>query len=164
MATTVSKMDAPSKLPEKEYNAISNALLSHIVIKQMNGKHKQSKSSLQNLLKDLFKKSGKTCLIKDYRHLWRKIERDNAAELDISNVLTQECNRIFWTTYLNLNQWFDSWELFCMYQGFATRNSDGALFFPVEQRRRIINLDETKFSVDGSGGVVGGRPALFITV
>ncbi len=26
-ATTVSKMDAPSKLPEKEYNAISNALL-----------------------------------------------------------------------------------------------------------------------------------------
>ncbi len=55
------------------------------------------------------------------------------------------------------------WELFCLHQGFAIKNSDSSLFFPKKQWRRILNLDETKFSVDGSDGGVGGRPALFVT-
>ena len=49
-ATTTLKMGAPSTVPEKEYKAISDALLSYIAIKQMNGEHEQSKSSLKNLL------------------------------------------------------------------------------------------------------------------
>jgi hypothetical protein len=50
-ATSVLKMGAPSTVPEKAYKAINDALLSYIVIKQMNGEHEQSKSSLQIFFK-----------------------------------------------------------------------------------------------------------------
>ena len=36
--------------------------------------------------------------------------------------------------------------------------------FPEAQKRRIINLDETKLSLDGSDGGIGGRPANVIVI
>ncbi len=119
---------------------------------------------MESLLKDLFKSSKKDYLVKDYRHLWRKIERDNYQDLELTKEMQQECRRSFWTTYANLNDWFDAWEKFVIEKGFATCNSDGSIEFSEEQRRQIINMDETKFSVDGSDGGVGGHPSLSVTV
>ncbi len=69
-----------------------------------------------------------------------------------------------WTTHANLSDWFDAWEVFCVSQGFATKNSNGEVLFTEEQMRRIINVDETNFSLDGSDGGRGGRPANTITI
>jgi len=53
-------------------------------------------------------------------------------------------------------------------QGFASEiiNESGAkeIVFSEEQKRRIINIDETNLSLDGSDGGRGGRPSCTITV
>ena len=43
-----------------------------------------------------------------------------------------------------------------MDKAFASRGEDGSIFFSEVQRRRIINLDEEKLSLDGSDGGIGG--------
>jgi len=75
-----------------------------------------------------------------------------------------------WMTFSNLNDWFDAWEMLCLDHGFAVEgdwmnNSDEMeLLFSDEQKCRIIiNMDETKFSLDGSNGGIGGRPANVIS-
>ena len=75
-----------------------------------------------------------------------------------------------WTTYNNLNNWFDSWELFCIANGFAelkpecSEDNSTRMLFSEEQKCRIINMDETKLSLDGFNGGIGGHPACTITV
>jgi hypothetical protein len=49
---------------------------------------------------------------------------------------------IRWTTFQNLDLWFDSWETFVVKYGFATINPDGSLYFPDEMKARIINMDD----------------------
>ena len=72
--------------------------------------------------------------------------------------------RLLWTTPENLNNWFDEWGLFCVSNGFATRTDQGEVIFSETQKRRIINIDETNLSLDGSDGGRGGRPACSITI
>ncbi len=69
-----------------------------------------------------------------------------------------EDRRIRWTTYQNLDLWFDSWETFCVEYGFATINKDGSLHFTEKMKARMLNMDETCLSTDGSNGNRGGRP------
>jgi hypothetical protein len=49
---------------------------------------------------------------------------------------------IRWTTFQNLDLWFDSWETFVVKYGFATINPDKSLYFPDEMKARIINMDD----------------------
>jgi hypothetical protein len=67
-----------------------------------------------------------------------------------------------WTTFTNLTGWFDSWGSFIVMQGFAMKvngeSGEGAIITD-EQKRRIINIDETNLSVHGSDGGRGSRPA-----
>jgi hypothetical protein len=49
-------------------------------------------------------------------------------------------------------------------RAFASRSEDGPDHFSEVQKRRIINLDETKLSLDGSDGGIGGRPANVIVI
>ena len=72
--------------------------------------------------------------------------------------------RLLWTTPENLNNWFDEWGLFCVSNGFATRTDQGEVIFSETQKRRIINIDKTNLSLDGSDGGRGGRPACSITI
>ena len=51
-----------------------------------------------------------------------------------------------------------------MDRAFASRSEDGPDHFSEVQKRRIINLDETKLSLDGSDGGIGGRPANVIVI
>ncbi len=71
------------------------------------------------------------------------------------------------TTFNNLNDWFDSWEAFVLSQGFATKingESGEEVIFTEEQKRRIINIDETNLSLDGLDSGHGGQPACSITM
>ena len=79
-----------------------------------------------------------------------------------------ELRRQQWTTRANLNLWFDSWKRFLLTMDFGMEKApigvrmEGEIYISNEQRKRILNLDETAISLDGSEGRVGGRPAASI--
>ncbi len=102
-------------------------------------------------------------------HLFNKIKVANAALLELSNEEVIELRRQIWTTHTNLNDWFDSWEVFLVSQGFATEitGEDGngkEVIVSEDQKRRIINVNEANLSLDGSDGGRGGRPGCTITI
>jgi hypothetical protein len=71
-----------------------------------------------------------------------------------------EDRRIRWTTFQNLDLWFNSWEFFFIEFGFAYHNANGELVFKDGALSRILNMDETCISLDGSSGNRGGRPTV----
>jgi hypothetical protein len=94
----------------------------------------------------------------------------------------QEEQRVAWTTYSNLETWFDSWKHYLILLGFSKEKSeddvmledandaleeDDTLEGEIEvsplQLQQIVNLDETNISIDGSDGNTGGRPAVVFT-
>ena len=66
----------------------------------------------------------------------------------INCVVEDHC--ICWTTLQNLDLWIDSWGKFVVKFGFATINNDRSLHFTKKIKARIINMDETCLSLDGS--------------
>jgi hypothetical protein len=71
-----------------------------------------------------------------------------------------EDHRIRWTTYQNLELWHDSWDDFLVQYGFTTVDATGTVTVKEELKGRIINMDETCLSLDGSNGNRGGRPTV----
>ncbi len=85
---------------------------------------------------------------------------DTAIDIDADKLNCAEDCRIRWTTYQNLDLWFDSWEVFVVEYGFATINENGELIFDEELKKRIANLDKTCLSLDGNNGNRGGPPTV----
>ena len=69
---------------------------------------------------------------------------------------------IRWTSFKNLDLWFNSWETFLVKFGFTNHNANGELVFEDGALCRILNMDEscTCISLDGRDGNWGGRPAV----
>jgi hypothetical protein len=63
-----------------------------------------------------------------------------------------------------LKDWCDRWEAFCIEYRFGDDNCTGQVVFSEEQSQRICNMDDTKFSIDGSDGGIGGHPANSVTI
>ena len=89
----------------------------------------------------------------------------SASEVDWkASVQTQhEERRIRWTTYQNLAMWFSNWKNVLLELGFGEMDGVGPaakFVIPDDQLGRILNLDETSISFDGSTGRTGGRPAV----
>ena len=59
-----------------------------------------------------------------------------------------EDRRSKWTTYSNLNLWFDRWKLDLIELGFGTEDRDGSLLIPEDQLTQIFNIDETGLSLN----------------
>jgi hypothetical protein len=85
---------------------------------------------LENLLK------GKK--VYDAKTLFLKLKKANAALLDLSKEAVVEMRRQIWTTYSNLNDWFDSWEKFLITHCFASEvfkeNGEKEIIFSEEQK------------------------------
>jgi hypothetical protein len=92
--------------------------------------------------------------------LFIRVIRNTATDIKAEKINCAEDCCIRWTTFQNLELWFDSWETFVVEYGFATINTDGSLHFPDEMKARIINIDETFLSLDGSNSNRGGRPTV----
>ena len=88
-----------------------------------------------------------------------RVIRDTATDINAEKMNCAEDRRIHWTTFQNLDLWF-GWEMFVVEYGFVTINSDGSLYFPDKMKARIINMDETCLSLDGSNSNRGGRPTV----
>jgi hypothetical protein len=150
---------------DEHFNNISAAMCSYVAIGQINGYSEKKKSDLVSCLEEL-QKTNK--IYESGRH-FNKIKVANAALLALSKEEVIELRRQIWTTHTNLNDWFDSWEVFLVSQGFATEitGEDGnekEVIVSEDQKRRIINVDETNLSLDGSDGGRGGRPGCTITI
>lgn len=72
-----------------------------------------------------------------------------------------EERRVRWTTYGNLDLWFNSWEKTLLELGLLEQDEAGKLNIPREQLRNISNFDQTCLSLDGSSISRGGRPAAY---
>ena len=69
-----------------------------------------------------------------------------------------EERRILWTTYANLLAWFNNFKIFLIKFGFSGVGGDGEPIFDEEMKRRILNVDETEISLNGSKTRAGRRP------
>ena len=80
----------------------------------------------------------------------------------VSQGKQQEERRIRWTTFQNLQMWFGNWRSSLEELGFGYKEKKDFII-PQEQMMRILNLDKTSISFDGSNGQTGGHPvATFI--
>ena len=148
--TTVSKTGPKGNLSEDEHKAICSVFLTYLAIAQMNGDpEKKIAKDILPALEELFHHSGKKSM--DTRALWRRIQRDCSEQLQFSAEFLQELRRQFWTTYENLDRWFDAWEEILVELGFASRDAQGQIQIPEDQKYRICNCDETKLSGWGCG-------------
>jgi len=89
-----------------------------------------------------------------------RLVRDTAENIHGDKLNCAEDRRIRWTTYQNLELWHDSWDDFLVEYGFAVLGATGTVIVKDELKGRIINIDETCLSLDGSNGNRGGRPTV----
>ena len=73
-----------------------------------------------------------------------------------------EARRVKWTTYRNLNMWFDTLKEVLVENGFAKyRNEDddgeGELVYFPNKLNHILNLDESGLTLDENGSLSGGQ-------
>ena len=73
-----------------------------------------------------------------------------------------EERRVWWTTAKNITDWFDKWEKEMLELGFAQRDDTGHFYFNSYNLQRILNIDETALSLDGSQSKRGGRPLALV--
>ena len=140
--------------------AFSTAVSLHQSTKNSEAKAGEWKTALQHFLGN--EAQGKTSGL----NLYMRLTRDCSTLLNIDSEYFVELRRQQWTNDFNLNHWFDNWKKFCLVYGFATPDEmfdeEGTLIseitFTEEQKRRIINLDETAVTMEGSDGGKGGRP------
>ena len=83
-------------------------------------------------------------------------------EIGEKNVIKQRQAK--WTTYTNLNMWFNTWEEVLIELGFARlkregEDFEGSVVLFDGQKDIIINLDETDGALDTTCGQRGGRPS-----
>jgi hypothetical protein len=140
------------------FATIQHAVLSKICLTQMNGDAELKENDLVSCIRNLGTR------ITSPRNLWRKLKAENAICLELSREVQVELRRQMWTTATNLGDWYDHFESFCIEYGFGDDGGGGKVVFTDDQKRRISNMDETKFSMDGSDGEIGGRPANSITI
>ena len=115
--------------------------------------------------KQLLVVGNKLCGITSGDHIkenmLERVMRLTTVSLDVTIAPAVEERRLLCTTRDNLHTWFLGFKEFLLKFGFTTLDDNtGELIFSPEMLRRIINVDETKASLDGSNTQAGGRPAM----
>ena len=124
-------------------------------INQLNGKSvENSRKNIHNRVTKVMGKEGNIVSTS----LLNRILQATAVEILSTQTTNVEERMIICTTYNNLKSWFDNWEHELGDLGFSERDKEGELYIPVEQLSRIINVDESCLSLDGSNGNRCGRP------
>ena len=137
------------------YVFLLEAYITHCQLLQANGRKEPN-------LQDLIMQTKVAMNIEDRRTVeslvQNRLRADAAGTFKASKQYDQEARRIAWTTFSNLNTWFDSFERHSVELGFAQREANGSIPVGFIHPERIFNLDETNVSLDGSSGDRGGRP------
>ena len=151
------KMGPPGHISKANYKLLCAALSSFIPMNQMNAR--AGDNTRTKLIVTLVKTVGITS--SEAGKLLSRLLRDTAEEtMDAEKLNCAEDRRIRWTTFQNIDLWFDGWQNFLVAHGFGTIDENGELVLEDFAASRIINMDETCISLDGSNGNRGGRPSV----
>ena len=151
-----------------QYKALCAAVKSYTILTQQEG------TKARNVRAGLIRQIN-ACVNKREGHgsrsgrcLFERIQRDVADELDLGkpNKIEQR-RRNKWSTYYNINLYFNSLKAFLIDNGFAKEASasfklstGSELEWATEdQGRRIANIDETALVLDNTEKGKGGRPS-----
>merc|ERR1712232_120365 len=125
-------------------NALLRALVSYIQLSNAEGKRKPTRKELIKRLKDCLKDS--VCNYDRVDLMFDRLAEYAADKLEVTN---KNCNlehrRWAWTTYKNIDAWFDQLKKFFVDNGFARlREKDdtgsGEIVFLPRQEHRILNI------------------------
>jgi hypothetical protein len=94
------------------------------------------------------------------RSLYERVMRAITVSLNANVSPAVKEQRVQWTTYSNLLEWFKNFRLFLTKFYFAGVDMNGKLEFADEQLQRIGNVGEMEIAIDGSQMRAGGRPAV----
>jgi hypothetical protein len=167
-------------LPHEHFTVMVAAAESFITIRQLGRAGAPKRQELRRIANTVANsKTNKACPDRHDDSLIDQILAKLSCEITAdTKVDKQEERRVAWTTYSNLNTWFDSWKHHLVVLGFAKvkiADDDAVMMVELEedddtlegeikvspsQLRRIVNLDETNISLDGSDGNTGGRPSV----
>ena len=146
-----------------QYDALKGAYTTYLKLEQAESRKQSSRKQMAKLLNATVNKAG---FAKTSDDLARKLQRDTANQFEVGKANIMEQRRVMWTTYYNLNVWFDTWKAELIELGFAREklatdnNVEGELFFFEGQTNRVLNVDETDGSIDDTTGQRGGRPPM----
>ena len=113
------------------YKFLCHAYLSLIPINQMNA------CAGDNSRKKMIPMLAKTFNIGtiEATRLLNRVVCYTATNINAVKLNCAEDRRIRWTTYQNLDLWFNSWEVFLVDYGLATINTNGELLFDIEMMK-----------------------------
>ena len=142
------------------WSLLKGAFVSFINLEQAHGSTQSSMKILGLKVNKCLNRGG---LVRNDLYFMRKLRKETANKLDIGERNVIEERRSKWTTYTNLNLWYDTWERILIDLGFGRKKREnelceGSIVFFHGQTDRIINLDETDGSMDNTTGQRGGRP------
>jgi hypothetical protein len=161
--------ETPEKRGEKgsiipqAYKALCGALESYVKLAAQEGKQQMNRPSLIKRVNAVVNKHPLEN--RRGRKLFERIQSDLASTLNIGEPDRIEQRRAKWTTFSNVNVWFDSLREFFIHYGFATAREvpdeeNGELIFGAYQENRIVSLDESAIILDNTACNKGGRPAM----
>jgi hypothetical protein len=110
--TELMKTGPSLAIGDEAFKTIEHAVLSKVFLTQNNGEADLKENDTISLISSLRKVSSP-------HNLWRKIKAENAVDLELSKEQQVELRRQMWTTEVNLKEWFDRWEVFCIEYGFG---------------------------------------------
>jgi hypothetical protein len=148
---TILMQGRKGEVSDEELDDVAEALVSYIAISQINGDAEVHTSDAIQILAKIYKDTHSE---RSLRCIWERIKKRFPHMLNMDKELLVELRRQMWTTFDNLNEWFDAWKAFCIDCGFALNDGppegfEGEIYFSEEQKRRILNLDETFCSFIG---------------
>jgi hypothetical protein len=144
-------------MPHAAFELLMIAAESFIQIKGVNKDHIE-RNTLMIMFNELCGVTSSMGRVKE--NMFERVMRATNVSLNASISHVVEDRRVRWTMYSNLHAWFVSFKAFLIEFGFATIGSDGRLLIMEATMRRIVNVDETEVSLDGSKTNAGGRPAV----
>ena len=102
--------------------------------------------------------------IKQTRKLAERLMRDSSLDVTVTTANTKmEKRQLVWSTYNNINTWFEKMKDELIVLGFAClptieEDVEGELVFLPSQCDQILNIDESEVTTDGTSKLTGGRP------
>jgi hypothetical protein len=142
---------------------MEHAILSNINLCQRSGDTELKESTVVAMIEALLKGTTITNIPRP-RYIWCKIKAQNSVIPELRKEQTRELWRQMWTTVKTFYEWYDRWQSLCLKFGFGDDDGNGGITFCDNNKRWIVNMEETQFSTDGSHGGIGGRPGNSITM
>lgn len=143
----------------KVLKALCGAYVSYLKLEQAHGMMQSTKRIVKQKLQELANGAtfDATCQLK-------RIEKATAGHFVGGTEQKIELRPLQWTTYTNLDMWFDGMKELFISLGFACERTEtdtkaGEIVFFQGQKRRVIKFDESALSLDNTDKRKGGRPS-----